>query len=324
MQIPYEAINEFYLETLVPSLHPILQKLALDRRILRHEDDNLPLETTEGLYQSQYSHVPWMLYDFFPVPDDALMTIGKAWFLLVIDIVITDHFVDRQLPDLSAITLFQQHIRLQSERLFREVMQDANWFWQQYYDSIQANLNAIAHESYCVDEHHLAYTLEEMRKVYHDKSALIRLLTAAMASLCGKTDYVEAICQFYEQLSLADQLLDDSMDWEGDFVQGRYTLPVVMALEAAQMNLEDAKALNPKQLERLLAKHGILQKITEISSDLLGSARAAVATVPSADARLARVIDERLAIAAHARKRYEALGFLTCFLQALSRDKETQ
>ena len=105
MTIPFDKLDHFYFNEFIPSLHPLIQDLATDRHLLRHEEAAEALSTIANLYQKQYIYMPWLLRDYFPMSDEIVLELGKAWILKIIDFVITDNIVDKQSPDNVAVTV---------------------------------------------------------------------------------------------------------------------------------------------------------------------------------------------------------------------------
>jgi|GEM_PF-6454889 len=317
MNIPYEQLDDFYFNDFVASLHPILQELAVDQHLLKHKEGEPPITTIKKLYQQQYLYMPWLFVDYCPIPDDQLLTLGKAWILKIIDFVITDNIVDNQAPDSTYITLFHQQLRTHTDRLFFEVMGTSATFWSRYYAGIEKLNNANALEVYCAEQHKAPYTLEVMQELYQGRSGMFSIPIYAMGELSGKVDYVDALSDYYYKIALADQLLDDAMDWRDDFRVGRYTLPVVMALEAIDIPFEQAANYSEKDYERAIIKHEILQQIAQVALDLFAETRQTLKEMDARESTLADFLQQRVELAEHSVRRYNAMGLLDNFSKAL-------
>lgn len=315
--IPYQELNRFYAEV-VSGMHVSLQPLATDLRVLRHEAVERHTENiAQDVYQPQYSFVPWMVAECFDVPNDLLLRIGKAWWLTIIDVVITDQMVDKQLPESSLIPLMLQHIRLHAERLYREAFGDAEFFWSRY-DAAQMGIwNALAHETYCVDAHQQVYSIDEMQHVCKSRSDLIGAVISSMGQVSGQLRPVEALCKFYENLTFADQLLDDANDWKGDFASGRHTLPIVLAFEKENTLLENADQYTIDQVQVWVDRHRVLIGMADHATTLLEDAQTALRGIVPDESRLYEIVRQRLEVAHHAHKRYNATRLMTAFLKRL-------
>jgi hypothetical protein len=318
--IPYAELNRFYAEV-VGRMHVSLRPLATDMRILRHEADERHSDNiAEEIYQPQYSHLPWMVAPYFDVPDDLLLKIGKAWWLTILDVVITDQIVDRQVPDFAGIPLMLQHVRGEAGRMYRQVFGHSERFWDRYEATLAGVWDALAHETYCVDQHQQVYSYEEMRRVCKSRSDLLCTIIGAMGdvSASGQNAAIEPLCHFYENLTFADQLLDDASDWKGDLKTGRYTLPIVMALEAAKIPLEDAPTLSLADFDLLMDRHRVLVRLSEQATTLLEECEQALSSLSPAETSLYHVLRQRLQTARYASKRYQTMRHMTAFLQKLS------
>lgn len=323
--IPYAELNRFYAEV-VAGMHVSLRPLATDMRVLRHEDaERHTDQIAEEIYQPQYTYVPWMAADYFGIAldDAALVRLGKAWWLTIIDIVITDQMVDRQTPDIAEIPLMLRHLRLHSDRLYREVFGSSAPFWTRYPTALAGVWDALAHETYCVDQHQQVYTAEAMQHVCKLRSDLMGTIVAALGDLSGNSAPVAPLCRFYEDITFADQLLDDASDWKGDLAVGRRTLPIVLAADAGNIPLHEIGLVAQSEIELLMDRHRVLVGLAERAAALFEDADAALASLPPDETPLRAVIRERLKTARHAIKRYHAMRHMTAFIHRLEHGKET-
>lgn len=317
-RIPYSELNRFYAE-IVGAMHPALRPLATDLRVLRHD----PVEThtaniAQELYQAQYSYVPWMVADYLALPETQLLTVGKAWWLTIIEVVITDQIVDRQVPDIPTLPLMLQHLRLHAEQLYRAAFAADAPFWSPFQAARLGIWNGLAHETYCVDDHQQVYTFAEMQAVCRSRSDLIGALLRGMGWLAGSgSAAAEPLCTFYENLTFADQLLDDASDWKSDFAGGRRTLPVVMALEKGGYASAAGADVPLAELELLVDRHRVLVEMAETATTLLETAQAALDSLAPDATPLRAVLDERLKVARYAAQRYHTLRAMTGFLERL-------
>lgn len=317
MTVPFDTLDDFYFKEFIPTLHPLLQEIAVDKRVLKHEDDPEPLSSIAGLYQQQYFYIPWLISDYFPIPEDSLLTLGKAWVLRIIDIIVTDNMIDRQTPDIPAITLYNQHLRQYSDELFREVMGHSGEFWSRYFVATQSLLNSNAIEVYCVDEHRAPYTLEVMRDLYDQRTAIISVLIFAMGELSGKSEAAQKIGDHYQKITFADQLLDDTMDWREDFRSGRLTLPAIMALEAENIPFAEAKSVSESQIDSAIIQHDILQEIAKVALAQFTEVQDLLVTMDATEILLADFVKTRIELAEYSIRRYNAMALLDSFGRAL-------
>lgn len=315
-QVPYSEINRFYFEEVVGTMHPSIQPLATDFRVLHHEPEaRHSRQIAEELYQPQYSHVPYMVAEYFDLPPDLLLKIGKGWWLSIIDVVVTDQAVDRQLPDIPAISLMTHHVRLHAQRMFRAAFSDSEFFWTLYHAAHAGIWNGLAHESHCVDAHEQVYTFEEMQHVCASRSNFIAMILTMMARLSDREAFAAPLITVYENLTFADQLLDDANDWKGDFRGGRHTLPVVMAAREEGIPLSQASDYEIEEFTYWLDRHSILIYMAETAASLLTEAQAALDSLPANTSPLREVLTQRLGVARHAVKRYHAMRAMTALLK---------
>ena len=315
--IPYQELNRFY-AAFVRELHVSLQPLATDLRILRHEAvEQHTSNIAQDVYQPQYSHVPWMVAAYFDIEPDLLLTIGKAWWLTILDVVITDQAVDRQLPDIPTISLLLQHLRLKAEALYLEAFGNSDTFWPRYHAALAGVWNALAHETHCVDAHQQPYRFEDMKQVCRSRSDLVAAIISMMGQVGGSTAAVEPLSTFYENLTFADQLLDDANDWKADFASGRYTLPVTWAFEAEGISLDDTRHMSPDDVRWLIDRHRVLVRMSDHAAELLAGAEAALRRTALDESHLHDVLRRRLQVAQRARRRYQTTRLMSGFLKRL-------
>lgn len=315
----FQKLDTFYFHEIAAKLHISLQNLALDRRVLRHEAVEQAITTTRGLYQPHYSHLPLLLSEIFNVSESDLLTFSKAWFLSVVDVVVTDHFVDRQLPDLPTIALFLHQIRLDALEIYQQQFPSSGVFWTKFYENFRLLWDALAHEVYCVEQHQQLYTYEQMQRVYTGKAAFMHLAIYGMGELSQQPEYVEPLKLIYNNVTLADQLIDDVQDWEADWEAQRLTLPVVMVMEAAQISLQELKEISTDKLDSLMAKYNIEHQVAERAVTLLEQAINEINKIEGAGATvIARMLQSRLEIAQNSSSRYKKLRLFRAFTDNLT------
>lgn len=313
MTVPFDTLDNFYFNEFIPTLHPLLQEIAVDKRVLKHQDDPEPLTSIAGLYQQQYFYIPWLIADYFPIPEDSLLTLGKAWILRIIDIIVTDNVIDRQTPDIPAITLFNQQVRAYSDELLRSLMGNSGEFWSRYFNATQSLLNSNAIEVYCVDEHRAPYSLEVMQDLYDKRTAIISVLIFAMGELSGKSEAAQTIGDHYQKITFGDQLLDDTMDWREDFRNGRLTLPAIMALEAENIPFSEASSISESQIDNAIMQHNILQEISKIALSHFTDVQDLLVTMDATEILLAKFVKSRIKLAETSIRRYNAIALLDGF-----------
>lgn len=319
-QIPFEQLDQFYFQEFIPQLHPALQRLATDLRILRHEKTEKHITTVAKLYKVHVGFIPWLLDDIFkPQPED-LFHLGAAWLLTFIDIAMTDSLVDGELPNEPLLPLFQQQIRLKAETLYQQLFPTSLSFWQAYRQAYTDGLNGLAHEAYCTDEHALPYRYEELEKVYQGKGALYRLMVKALGELCQRDELVIPLETVYHNLALVDQILDDTSDWEDDFARGHITMPIVMALEASQYPYENVGQLASGELEIWMHFHSILIKNAALCITLLQESQEILEGLDCTNTKLGHFVETRYRSIKGRHQQYRSMRMLRSLLAAFQRD----
>jgi hypothetical protein len=250
-----------------------LRSLAIDLRVLRGEATEQHVDTLNGLYANDYLFMPWLLDDIFDVSEEVRLIIGQAWLLLMIAYVMLDQIVDRDMPAIPVIPLVQQHLLLKVSEVFGRQFESPGAFWDQYYACLYELVGALALESDCLDAHAQPYTYETMRQVCAGKAAPFRLAAYALALSSGNMQPLAVLNPALDNLLLADQLNDDALDCGKDYQAGRYTLPVLLALEVEGDSLEAASALSPDELHARIKRYGIVVHMTEQAVSVLEDVR---------------------------------------------------
>jgi hypothetical protein len=315
--IPWETLNNFYFDKFIPTLHPDLQKLATDLRVLRHSEEETHITTIENVFQTQYTALPYLLNDIFQLPDELLLQLASAWICHFWDFVITDSIVDNQIENPRQVILLQQHIRHYALALYQRIFDGSHEFWQLLHADSQTIWNALAHEVHCVDLHQKPFTYEDMVLVNNGKAAPFRLMVYMMAQLSGNLKNTAMLQKVYDNLILSDQLVDDASDWQDDFKQGRITLPLTMCLERANLPIEQALTLNEDQYERVFHKHEIGQQIAHKAIALLDECIEQLEIANLTNTNLFATVQSRHAMANREIGRYHSLRFFKVVIGGL-------
>jgi hypothetical protein len=318
--IPFEALNQFYFQEFRDSLYPSLQPYISDKRILHHAPDEEHITTLAHFtYRWHHAYVPYMLDDLFHLSDEILLSIGKAWLLWLIDLVLVDNTVDKQDPGIPTAILFQRHLRTCADDIMRKLLPQSSLFWQHYTDAHQVYWNALAHEAYCVDQHQKPFTLDEMKQANDGKLMFYYLFIEAMTELSDRLDYIEPIRAIYYRINLMDLLLDDILDWKEDFARGRILYPLVLALEAESVPLAQAISLTEDEVQALMTKHNVAVQIAEDAITVIQEAIDRLKEIGCMESKLGRVAQERMQAALDARRIYQNVRPLYFFIEALKR-----
>src|SRR5690349_21895976 len=91
-------IDRHYFTELLDGLHPSIQSVSRDQRLLRLSPDAESIQTLAGLFNDGYILAPWQCADILSVPGDALVSMSQAHAALMVAYLILDVQVDNQLP----------------------------------------------------------------------------------------------------------------------------------------------------------------------------------------------------------------------------------
>jgi hypothetical protein len=318
---PFEALDCFYFEEVVKQLPVSLRQLAVDLRVLRGSQNQQAIETLRHLYPSNYLFLPWILDDIFEIPATARLSIGQAYILLVIWLVITDYIVDHQSPQLPGIPLVLQQFLLKSGEIFSRQFAAPGPFWDHYYTCLAETAEALAIESDGMDAHTRPYTYEMMRQVCTGKAAALRVLAYALALASDRRQFLSALDATINNLVLADQLNDDALDWRADYQAGRYTLPVALALQAEGGPLEAGTTLSVEELGACLEQHGILAHMAEQAVAALKEACACLQEANLAQTKWSAFVAERLMLMERQARYYHTIRFLGGLIRAMDKSR---
>lgn len=318
--IPFDALNQFYFGEFRDTLYPALQPFISDKRILHHAPDEEHITTLANFtYRWHHAYVPYMINDIFPLPDETMLNVGKAWLLWLIDLVLVDNTVDKQDPGIPTAILFQRHLRTFADDIMQKLLPPSSLFWRNYTQAHQVYWNALAHEAWCVDQHRQSYTLSEMKQANDGKLMFYYLFIEAMAELSDRLDTIEPIKAIYYHVNLMDLLLDDILDWKEDFARGRILYPLVLALEAEAIPLAQATSLTEDDIEALMTKHNVPVRVAEDAVTVIQEAINLLKATGCMESKLGQVAQERKQAAVEARRVYQNVRPLYFFIQALKR-----
>ncbi|MCU0499890.1 MAG: hypothetical protein MUF87_21275 [Anaerolineae bacterium] len=316
--IAFDELDTFYFGLFRDQLHPSMRDIVIDHGFLHHAPEKGQIKTLHDLsYQFYHIYVPLVLDDIFVMEHAQLVELGKAWLLTIIDLIVTDHQLDQELPDLQVIPLVINQIRQQAFELYRHLLPFSSTFWDAYHHAHQLYWNTLAHENYCVDQHREPYTLAVMQTIAHGKAAYYRMGIHASGELSGRPDLIEPIQAVYDRLVFVDLLLDDAVDWEVDFQRGRYTVPIVQAAQIAQIPIDQLASWTMPQLEQIILNHQLQLELSQKAMTLLEESMAILQTHHYAESKIGQFIRERKRIAEQSVQRYHKLHSLNNFINRL-------
>lgn len=318
MTIPFDEFDAFYFGAFRDQLHPTLRDVLIDHGFLHHAPEKGQIKTLHDLsYQFYHIYVPLVLDDVFVMDHAQLVELGKAWLLTIIDLIVTDHQLDQELPDLRVIPLVINQIRNQAFEQYRRLLPLSSPFWEIYSETHRLFWNTLAHETYCVDQHREPYTLAVMESIAYGKGAYYRMGIQASGELSGRPDRIAPIQAVYDRLVFVDLLLDDAVDWEVDFQRGRYTVPIVKAAQIAQIPIDQLASWTIPQLEQMILDHQLQLEMSQKAMTLLDESMAILQAHDCTEFKIAQFIRERKVIAEQSIQRYHKLHSLNNFINRL-------
>lgn len=313
-----KEIDAFYFNEFVSQLHPHLQMLALDTRVLHHTQEARQITSLADIYGGQYMLMPWLLDDIFPLPNSQRSPIAQAFTLFFMSYIIIDHLVDGQVPDAPMVTLFCHHLLLSAAERFAAILDSRHPFWNVYYGSVRDILNSLALEAYCLDRHQQTYTPELVEKVSAAKAAPFRVLCAALAAFDGRTELLPALDVAYNKLTLADQYGDDVADLRDDFQMKRATLPMVRFKETENISLEEVFTFTPDYLEDVLTKNGVLLEMCDQAINALKTGINALKSIGCGESQLTNLLAFRLKEEEFRKRNVATVALLRAFSRRLA------
>ena len=308
--IPFDALDAFYFGGVVPSMPLSLQGLAVDSRILCHSPEKSEVQSIRHVFGPEFHHfyIPFVLDDIFSVPEQTLLTLGKAWLLTMVDIIITDNGIDLQLPAIPIIPLLQQQMRHHSLRLYRELFGQSETFWRNYDLCLGAYWTALAQEF----DHQLrrTYTADAAQQIATGKGATYRLMIDAMSELSGDRSAVAPLHRIFHQIMSVELILDDACDWQEDAANGRVSLPIMLALERATIPMTELETLSTDALANLLVSHSILLSLADQCLESLESARTDLVNAHLEETKVAAIVRNHTHLAQRFKEQCQAQRFL--------------
>jgi len=313
-----QEIDDFYLKEFVSKMHPALQALAIDARVLRHSPESHPIASFAEIFGSDYMLQPWMLEDIFPIPAEQRMIVQQGYILLWVGYIILDHLVDQQLPDTPIMPLVYQHFTVDTVEVFAQLFDFQHPFWKEYHANMRELINVLALEYLHVVQRVAPFSPEVMKIAASAKATAFRTGAFALAALSNRMDILPTIHSAYNTMSLADQYGDDSADWRDDFLEKRATLPIFRLAEIEKIPLEAIFDLDPDDAEDRMLRSGILLDMCDSATAFLESAIAEMTTAGLGESQYASLLRKRLEDERFRKRNFTAITFLHRLGKSLS------
>ncbi len=174
--------------------------------------------------------LPWLFADAFPTLSEAeLLDISEASTLLVMALLLQDHYLDGQLPPYTEIPLLHQHLHSTALQKFFGLFDSGSPFWSYF------NRYFLQYATALIDERNhvgqvVEYPLSRAYQLGSGKVALHKVTTTAIALRAGCEHQIPLLENAVDALAAAMQLGDDIEDWKEDYARQRYTLPLTWVI----------------------------------------------------------------------------------------------
>jgi hypothetical protein len=190
-----------------------------------------------------FDALPYLFVDAFPAADPgAVAELAVAVRLLISALIAQDAIIDGEPPDdARAVVVLRASIMLHEAyaRLY-QLFPAGSPFWQSFATTLARSTVAYRNES---EYRHRWRDLDEeaVLTISCDKSAMVRIVPAALAELAGDERPHAPIAESLADYHLAFQLVDDLVDWRRDALAGAPTFPLVRIHAQASGALELAE-----------------------------------------------------------------------------------
>ena len=225
---PISKLDERYF-AFAASLPFPLDRLAVDRRMFTGKGNSQPISSLREIY-SLATALPWLFADAFPTLSEAeLLNISDANTLLVLSILLQDHYLDNQLPPDPGIPLLQDHLYTAALQKLFQLFDSRSSFWLHFNRYFSQYTTALTEESSHIGLM-VHYPLQRAYAIGSGKMALHKTTMAAIALKAGLEYHLPLLEKALDALYAAMQLGDDVTDWKEDFERDRYTLPLTWVI----------------------------------------------------------------------------------------------
>ncbi|MCA9912263.1 MAG: hypothetical protein KC496_02905 [Anaerolineae bacterium] len=320
--IPYDILDDFLFNEFIEGLHPSLQNILRDVQYMQHEAESEEITSIQSWWNVDipyYTCSPWFFSDVLPVSEEQLITLGKAHLLAYADSILTDNLVDGQMPEVPGPFLTTSQLRLEGMRQWLSLFGQDHPFWKIYQDTERRCYWGLAHEREIVEYKRMPYTVDDYFKVTAGKFAIYERMIRAMGFLSNEEQKVQPVLEAFRYLFVADCLFDDAADWEADALDGRRTLPIVLALQETNTPLEHFGELSVAEIEALIHRSSMMPRQTARALEYLENARGLVQSANLGDSFLSHLIERNHQNAVKSHKIYRVAQGVDSFISAMSR-----
>lgn len=274
--IPLHELDKRYF-AYAATLKPPLNKLACDKQLFTGEGKSRQITSLQEVYPLT-TWIPWLFKEAFPtVSETDLLDIAEAGALLILALLVQDHYLDGQLSLHPEIPLLHQQLHTAALRKFHILFEAQSPFWTYFDHYFCQYTEALVQETYEHRGRVTLYSIEKMLEIGSGKSALFKTIATALALKAGARTDIPRLEAALDAFAAATQLGDDGMDLEDDYQNQNYTLPLTQAIPDEQW---PTPTLTMKEIDQRLENSVILETLMIQVIKWFQQARDAVADLP--------------------------------------------
>jgi hypothetical protein len=262
---------------------------------------------------------PAYLDDIFTIPESIMTEFTKGFAAFSLSHIILDQTIDRQLPADPTAPLVQQQLVLDIFRYWQPVIPPPHNFWDDFFHFMNRHHQALALESYCLDARKQRYDLETMREATKGKALTFCVAVHLMGCLSSNTEPMTILDKVFEEIVFADQLFDDTSDWEEDFKNQRCTFPLLTALEAAGLTIDSFETISFEDMADWIERYHVIARMYDQTVHILEDCQSTLLEAGFTETQLQSVVEERLQYAQRQRRYQYAGAFLKNIAARLGR-----
>jgi hypothetical protein len=233
------------------------------------------------LSQIDYCIYPWLFSEVFPGIDreqlDELCIVAQlgAESLIQMDKVMDGHLGPTSEVMLAVILLGGQYKLAESIRRLARIIDGKSPFWGRFDDLFREYIYVTLEEKAMRSQE--VPTLAEMERLGRGKAALSKTITAAMAEISERKDFLPALDRSQDLFSTGYQLYDDVKDWRWDYENGQGSYLLKRAFKELGIGDEIAggRTMDSKELGMHLYSTDIVPDTLDLASGYLSQAEEA-------------------------------------------------
>jgi len=254
--VPLSELDRRYF-AFVHSLEFPLNTLALDCQLFTGTGESKSITSLSAIHPLA-TCLPWLFIDMFSTVSEAeVFDISEAGTLLMMALLLQDHFLDGQLPQHPGIPLLHQRMYTAALQKFHVLFDAQSLFWS-YFDKYLRQYTMALLKEHQHAEQIVDYSLETMYEISSGKVALLKTMTTALAIKAEAETCISQLEAAIDALSAALQLGDDTEDWADDYAQRRFTLPLTLVIPN---ELWPTPNLSVEEISQMFEKSFVLETL---------------------------------------------------------------